>query len=282
MGVGEMVAGGLTMLGGALVAEIADRFVATHALTAKTGVNGSDGKPVFADTPDTSGSYKGLFNATAVLAPMNITRWLVGVGLTVVPFGISFALKKGGTARSVIQLGAFGAGVRTLLKGSSDLAGKMLGRTATGARLYDGEARAGAVQALAQGSPDTTGDYPSVGLGAAQPKGLGAAHKCGACAPCRTGVGACCGYIPPANPQPQTLPPTPGGIVPGPTPTQGPPNIIPVGTAPPPPPPPPPPATGGTGTLQKGGGGTNPGLYGVGAPPKKNPYRWADGLNEGQ
>ena len=57
-----------------------DRMIATHALTAN-----SDGS--FADTPPTTGDYPNLYNGTAIIAPMSLTRWAAGVGFVIIPFG---------------------------------------------------------------------------------------------------------------------------------------------------------------------------------------------------
>lgn len=184
------------MTAGALAGDVTDRILASHALNflnadgsnsataPATPNNGSDGKPLFADVPPTTGSYTGLFNATAILAPMNATRWLVGVGAPIALYALSMAFSSKGSARAILQLGAFGWGVRTLLKGANQAAASLFGRSQMGARLFDAEARASAAQvALASGSTtDNRGLYPSSGLGSA---------RCD-CPNCVAGVGACC------------------------------------------------------------------------------------------
>jgi hypothetical protein len=189
------VGGIVSMAVGAVAGDAVDRLLASHALnylnadgsnsaTAPTTANnGSDGKQLFADVPPTSGSYQGLFNATAVLAPMNATRWLVGIGAPIAIYAASFVFSKTGSMRAVLQLGAFGWGVRTLLKGANQAAASLFGRTHAGARLYDAEARAAAVQAANQpGGTDNSGLYPTSGLGRG---------RCD-CPNCTAGVGACC------------------------------------------------------------------------------------------
>jgi hypothetical protein len=293
------VGGIVSMAAGAVAGDAVDRLLATHALNyinadgtnqatpSTSPANGSDNKPLFADVVPTSGSYQKLFNATAVLAPMNATRWLVGVGAPIAIYALSFAFSARGTARSVMQLGAFGWGVRTLLKGANQAAAALFGRTHAGARLYDAEARASAVQAANQpNGTDNTGNYPAAGLGRG---------RCD-CPNCVAGVGACCaasmnqalanqqqpqggggagGYQQPPQQPVQQAPQAPGAPVqraPGPMASPG----------------TPPPAPAPAPSLTRGSPFTNPltqpgawpGLRGVPARPR-SPYEWSL-VHEGQ
>ena len=187
--------GALTGTLGFLAADALDRVWATHALAPASGGGvGTDGKPLFGDTPPTAGTgifktnYVGLYNATAILAPMDWKRWVSGVLITGVPFAVAMAIKNP-VGRSSMQFFGFGAGVRILGKAVDDLMAKFFGRTSWGARLYDGEARAAAMRTLAAGGTDTTGNFPTAGLGAL-PESTGVAGC--SCANCSAGVGSCC------------------------------------------------------------------------------------------
>jgi hypothetical protein len=177
---GELLVSLLTGVLGFAAEDFVDRLLATHALTDK-GVLGSDGKTTYADSPATTGSYAGLYNAAAVLAPMDLKRWGVGALMTFGPIGLAHVVKSN-MGRSALQMAGFGAGMRWLGKGVQDLAARFLGRTAVGARLLDGEARAAALKAGGDLSL-----FPAAGLG--RPRMFG----CGQCNPCQTGVGSCCG-----------------------------------------------------------------------------------------
>ena len=191
----EIFWGAITGTLGFLAADALDRVWATHALgPASGGALGTDGKPLFGDTPPAAGTgifktnYVGLYTATAILAPMDWKRWLSGVVITAAPFGLAM-LVKNPVGRSSMQFFGFGAGVRILGKAVDDLMAKLFGRTSWGARLYDGEARAAAMRALAAGGTDTTGNFPTAGLGAMpDTTGVGGCS----CANCSAGVGACC------------------------------------------------------------------------------------------
>jgi len=179
----ELAVGAVTGVVGFIAADALDRVLATHALGASaSGATGSDGKPLYGDTPMTTGAYAGLYNATAVLAPMDWQRWLAGAGITVTPFVVA-AFIKSPVGRSSLQFFGFGAGVRILGKAVTDLMAKFFGRTSWGARMYDGEARAAALK-----NGGDTSLYPTSGLGSL-PTGVGSGCNC---ANCTTGVGACC------------------------------------------------------------------------------------------
>jgi hypothetical protein len=217
----EIAVGAVTGVVGFISADALDRVLATHALGASaSGATGSDGKPLYGDTPTTTGAYAGLYNATAVLAPMNGWRWLAGAGITITPFVIA-AFIKSPVGRSSLQFFGFGAGVRILGKAVTDLMAKFFGRTSWGARMYDGEARAAALK-----NGGDTSLYPTSGLGSL-PTGVGSACNC---ANCTTGVGSCCRLtgsqalpppagVPQASGQPtNTVTPTPMPALPMPSP----------------------------------------------------------------
>ncbi len=195
----EIFVGGLTGLLGFGVADVLDRYLATHALGGSTGA--------YTDTPPTSGTYNGLYNATAVIAPMGWLRWGVGLGLTAVPL-VAARWVKAPVGRSALQFFGFGVGFRVVGKGLQSLFAYVFKNASFGQRLYDAEVRAYYLKANAGTIPSTV-SLPSSGLGEVPELG------CGKCANCITGVGACCGK---------------GRNGPTPTPTAS--------MAPPPPPPP--------------------------------------------
>lgn len=217
----ELFVGGLTMLIGAGTADVLDRFLATHALQVKDQANN-----LYADQPTTDGSYKGMFNAAAIDAPMDVKRWIGGAAVVLVPFGVS-GFVKSGAGRSALQLFAFGALVRVGGKAVVDLMAKLLKKNATGQRLYAAEMRAAALKA----GDGSEANIVSTGLGLPyygnRQLGMGGCQ----CANCRTGVGACCMKAGPAPVPPQPVPPSPQ-----------PPPPMPPPPLPPPAPQPPPPA----------------------------------------
>ena len=164
LSVTEIAVGSFTGIVGFLAEDALDRVIATHALgPSASGAPGSDGKPLYGDTPGTTGAYAGLYNATAVLAPMDWKRWVAGGAMTLVPFAIAAFVsgKSAPVARSSLQFFGFGAGVRFLGKAATDLMAKLFGRTSWGARMYDGEARAAALK-----NGTDTSLFPTSGLGA--------------------------------------------------------------------------------------------------------------------
>jgi hypothetical protein len=204
----ELLVGGFTGILGFVSADALDRVLATHALTSSvTGTVGTDGKPLYGDTPPTTGAYTGLYNATAILAPMSWQRWAAGAGITAAPFIVA-AFIANPVGRSALQFFGFGAGVRILGKAVDDLFGYLFGRTSWGARMYDGESRARVLKDTSGTGTDSSGNnvlanYPTTGLGA-QPNGCG-------CANCTTGVGACCRMTgSKALPPPAGVPQAPG------------------------------------------------------------------------
>ena len=244
----ELVVGGFTALVGFLTADVVDRMLATHALTDK-GTKDANGNELYADNPPTTGDYTGLYNATAICAPMDVKRWLVGVGgLTVLPLvGAHFV--KNDTARSALQFFAFAAGVRIIGKGVTDLVAGMLTANPIGQQLYDGEMRASVLKSN-NGNQSATplASLPSAGLG--RPR-LGAGAPC---APCADKTGA--GY--PSMPREVAS----GAQAPAPTPATQ--------MAPPPPPPPPPAAPAFTNNAN---GLTGPGMAGT---PKRGRFNWGN------
>lgn len=206
----ELFIGGVTMLTGAGVADLLDRFLATHPLQVKDAANN-----LYADQPPTDGNYKGMFNGAAVDAPMDMKRWLAGGAVVLVPFAAS-GFVKSGAGRSALQLFAFGALVRVAGKAARDGIAALLKKNATGQRLYIDEMRAAALKK----GDGSEANLVAAGLGAPYrqlPAGVGG---CG-CANCRTGQGACCGKMQPAPapapapaPQPPPAPTGPIGISP--------------------------------------------------------------------
>ena len=183
MTTGELILGGFTGLLGFLTADVVDRMLATHALTDK-GTKDLQGNELYADNPPSSGDYTGLYNATAICAPMDVTRWLVGVGAVAgLPLVLAHFVKND-MARSGLQFFGFAAGVRIVGKGLTDLVAGVLKTNPIGQQLYDGEMRAAALKAN-NGNPAAAAlaSLPSAGLG--RPR-LGAAAPC---APCATGAG---------------------------------------------------------------------------------------------
>jgi hypothetical protein len=245
----ELFVGSLTGLIGFGGADFVDRLIATHALTPK-GTPTAAGIQLYMDTPPTTGSYTGLYNPSAITAPMNLTRWAVGGLMTVVPLGLAHYVK-GPVGRSSLQMFGFGAGIRILGKGLLDLLAMLTKNTSTGQRLYDGELRA---MALHRGD-GSEANLPSAGLGrpalAAKPPGHGTGCACTAC----------------ANKTPDQLAGRPAGTVGWPSMPR---EVAPALTPPPPPPPP----TTQTGPIPVVTATTNTALTGL--PKPRNPYRWGE------
>ena len=257
-GRGEFVGNVFSALGGFLFADVLDRFMATHALTAK-GTTDPSGAPLYADNPPTTGQYTGLFNPTAIAAPLwQGGAWkrlgvdiVVGVGL---PFGVAMFIKNTTpgqkTAKTAFTIAGYGAAVRIFGKMAIDGLAMLSMKTAIGQQLYDGEMRASVLAANnGNGQATQLASLPSAGLGKALPAASGAG-KVGKpdCEPCaqqaqqaKQGAGA--GY--PSMPRevasqsttatPPMPPPPP--VASSPTAQLNPPPTI--VTAPPPPPPPP-------------------------------------------
>lgn len=168
----EVVFGGISGIVWFMVTDFVDRVLATHALTDK-GTKDASGHELYADNPPTTGSYAGLFNATAICAPMDVTRWLVGaLVMTALPLGISFAIPND-IVRSCFQAAAGGAGIRIFGKAAIDLVAYITMWNPIGQQLYDGEMRA---QVYASGNTDPLASLPSSGLGKVdKPAGTGEA-----------------------------------------------------------------------------------------------------------
>lgn len=166
--------GTLGFLGG----DALDRFIATHALTDK-GTKDSNGNELYADNPPTSGNYSGLFNPTAICAPMDLGRWAAGIGVPAAMF-VTANFVKAPMVRASMQFAAFGWGVRVVGKGAIDAIAMLTKGMGTGQRLYDGEMRAAVLKAN-NGNQQAAelASLPSAGLGRPQ---LG--KPLGDCAPC--------------------------------------------------------------------------------------------------
>jgi hypothetical protein len=198
----ELFVGTFTGLLGFGTADVVDRIIATHALTAT--VNGSTTS--YTDTPPTANpaqgtkaTYASLFNATAVCAPMNLPRWAAGLAISGVPIIIAHWVTAP-VGRSALQFFGFGAGMRIVGKGMIDLLALITKSNATGMRLYGGEQRAMAV-INNDGSTSTLPSQATTGLGRpalAAPAGHKTGCGCQACgkhtpalaaAPQRVGAG---------------------------------------------------------------------------------------------
>lgn len=190
LGAGELLLGGFTGILGFVVGDGTDRFLATHALAAGSTTG------TYVDNPATSGGaqgYQGLYNATAVLAPMNLLRWGVGLGVPLVVV-LGGGMIRNPMGRSGVQMFGFVWGVRTLAKGLTDLVAMMVNSTSFGQRLYDGELRAQMKQATNSGGTYSGPALPYSGLDVAaggaglgralnaKPCGMGKATPCGNCA----------------------------------------------------------------------------------------------------
>lgn len=126
-------------------------MLATHPLTDK-GTKDASGNELYADNPPATGSYAGLYNPTAITAPMDWKRWANAVGVPAVGFVVAHFIEAP-TFRSALQFFSFGYGVRGFGKGIIDLAAKIATNYGFGQRLYDGEMRA-SVLAANQGNPN--------------------------------------------------------------------------------------------------------------------------------
>jgi hypothetical protein len=179
----ELFIGAITGLAGFLTADVLDRFLATHPLTVSTAASGSTAA-TYTDTPPTSGDYQGLFNATAICAPMDVTRWLAGLGVATVPLVIAHFISapKG---RAALQFFGYAAGIRVVGKGLIDMIAQLTQPTQLGQQLYDGEMRAAALKA-GNGTIASGVNLPSSGLGRAR---LGAGKPCAPCATKKMGAG---------------------------------------------------------------------------------------------
>ena len=260
----ELFVGSVTGLLGFLTADVLDRFLATHALVASTTTATAGAAQTYTDTPPTSGDYQGLYNATAICAPMNATRWLAGLGVAGVPLVIAHFVSAP-TGRAALQFFGFAAGVRIVGKGLIDMVAQLVQSNPIGQQLYDGEMRA-AVLAANQGNASAAAlsTLPTAGLGRG-PRQLGAGKP--GCAPCATkALGT--GY--PSAPRQATMGAStaPSAPIPATTPTTQ--NQPPAATATPaaatPPPAPAPTASNNSGLT-----GTR---RGVGASAKRGRFNW--------
>jgi hypothetical protein len=234
----EISAGGLTLLLGIASADVLDRTLATHPLTA-SGTN-------FVDSAvDASGKPQPL-NGQAVLAPMNATRWIAGGVLTVAPFLLAIPVKRSPHLRSALQLYGFGVGARVLGKGLKDMVVKMFSTKATVQRFYAPELAADNAKAVfdalqpgatppAPNAAFPNPNFPSPGLGHRHHAGTGdmtsgsgdrvggtgdrattAGCKCGgACGACRARSGMTQQQVAAQTPVGPPPPPPPPGAYAG-------------------------------------------------------------------
>lgn len=205
LGMGETVAGLVTGVLGFGAADVLDRFLATHALT-DGGQKDSNGFEVYTDNPPTSGNYTGLYNATAILAPMDAVRWIAGGVIAGVPILAGHAMRS-----SPVTMFGFGAAMRVVGKGLVDLSSYLLRKTSSGQRLYDAELRAMAAKAGSPGGNTSTyPTLPTAGLGAA-PMAHGFGCPCGGCRRAMTPspLPPPAPMVPPPAPAPTTVQPAP-------------------------------------------------------------------------
>ena len=176
----ELFVGTFTGLLGFGTADVVDRIIATHALTAST----SGSSTTYTDTPPTASpaqgtkaTYGSLFNATAVCAPMNLPRWAAGLAISGVPIIIAHWVSAP-VGRSALQFFGFGAGMRIVGKGMIDLLALITKSNATGMRLYGGEQRAQAI-VTNDGSTSKLPSQATTGLGRSALAAAPAGHKTG-------------------------------------------------------------------------------------------------------
>jgi len=295
-GKGEYVGHFFSALAGFMVGDIVDRFATTHSLQ-DSGQKDSTGNVIYSDPRGPTGSpYEGLYNPTAIAAPMwaSPMRMLVAGGVLLLFWG-GAGLAKGPGLKTGLTIAGYGAGVRIFGKMAIDGLAAMTMTSPMGQQLFDGEMRANLLQTVKGGTLPTTGpQLPSAGLGRRAPiRALGAPQKagCGGCGPGNPcpgcgghgaaghgaphshhgvgyparGVGAAWPSLPREVATANTVPPPPTAVPPQQV------NLPPVpATAPPvPPPPPPPPRAAITETLRGS-------PYGMAAPPqpKFNPFTW--------
>lgn len=202
----EIFIGSVTGLAGFVFGDFVDRMLATHALTASGTTTTGTTTSTYTDTPPTSGDYNGLYNATAICAPMDLTRWAAAVGVPAATLAIAHFVEAP-NFRAALQFFAFGYGARGIGKGLIDLIASATTTTELGQQLYDGEMRAAILQQN-QGNTSAAAlaNLPSAGLGrprgqlverTASPQGVGKIIRkpcgcgkagCGRCA--AKGVGA--------------------------------------------------------------------------------------------
>ena len=126
----EFIVVGITGVFGFGLGSLADCFLATHAQT-DTKKTSTGGYEIYTDAPPAGA----LYNSEAPLAPMNLMRWGVGLGVPIV-LGVGLHFIGGPWAKTVMQGAAVGWGLRTVGKGLDDMLGSLLKKTGLGQRLY--------------------------------------------------------------------------------------------------------------------------------------------------
>lgn len=184
----ELFVGGVTGVVGFLTADFIDRLMATHSLTVATAPTATTAG-TYTDTPPSTGDYAGLYNATAICAPMDAKRWIAGILTAGVPITIAHFISAP-TGRAALQFFGVAAGFRIVGKAMIDLVAMVSKNTQLGQQLYDGEMRAEMLKSnggAQTGSGGSLATLPSAGLGRAR---LGAGCACGGqCDKCKTGAG---------------------------------------------------------------------------------------------
>jgi hypothetical protein len=223
----ELFIGTLTGLAGFGTADVVDRIIATHSLTATTVgtmTTYTDVPPTSNPAQGTKATYGSLFNATAVCAPMDWKRWLAGLAIAGFPIWIGHYIPAP-VGRSSLQFFGFGALMRVAGKGLIDMTAALTKSNKTGMQLYAGEQRAAAVYAN-DGSAGSLPMQSPTGLGRpalAPPMMKMGGHQsncgCGACKNVPTGTGYPSMPAPqmtqaPAPPVQATVPVAPPATVP--------------------------------------------------------------------
>ena len=127
----EFLSGFLGLATGGLLAMVATRFLATHAVTA-TASKDANGKTIYNDAP----AAGQLYNGEAPMVPF-WSNWkvaLAGVAAIVLPFGVASKVRSS-KAKSFFQLAGFGAMAIVGSKCAADAAAKYLGTNPYAQRL---------------------------------------------------------------------------------------------------------------------------------------------------
>lgn len=183
---GEMIVIAITGVLGYGLGSFLDRLLATHAIT-DTSTKSSGGIEIYTDAP-VSGQ---LYNTEAVMAPMGLSRWALGLGAPLV-LGFGSRFVGGPWLKTVLQGAAVGWGVRTLGMGWDNAMASLFKGSSLGQRYYAQELMAknaaAAVVALGTGTLPSQSTQAELGFVAGVPRMLA-----GSCAGCGTSCGGSCG-----------------------------------------------------------------------------------------
>lgn len=253
----EIFVGSITGLFGFGVADAVDRMLATHALTDKNAKDSTGAYELYGDSPPADGNYAGLYNPTAICAPMDWKRWVFGLVGAAVPLTVAHFVSAP-TGRAALQFFGFGYGIRVVGKGLIDGLAMLTVHTGTGQRLYDGEMRAAVLKASnGDATASALNDLPRA-MSQAQAGAAGVPKLAGApCKDCGPTAGAGFPSVP-REPGRSTSTPANGNLTQTPAPVPY-----------PSPPPPPPSAEFNPGPLTgtpRNGSRKNPYAWGVDSP----------------